>query len=88
MYEYAVLGKGSYFGDISILLNQPNLYSYAFNDFQPVSLQLLTISSAEFLQICDDYKFSKDVMTLKAQKRAEKFNNYKTLKLLKYMKTL
>jgi len=31
-YEYAILTKGSYFGDISILLNQPNIYTYAYND--------------------------------------------------------
>jgi hypothetical protein len=37
-YEYAIVSKGSYFGDISILLNEPNLYSYAFNDYQNVPL--------------------------------------------------
>lgn len=87
-YEYGILSKGSYFGDISILLNNPNFYSYAYNDLQPIPLQLLSISSENFLSICDQFSFSKDVMTLKAKKREEKFNNYKTLKLLKYMKTL
>lgn len=28
MIEYGVLNEGSYFGDISVLLDEPNQYSY------------------------------------------------------------
>ena len=31
MYDYGILKAGSYFGDISILLNKPNKYSYFYN---------------------------------------------------------
>jgi signal-transduction protein with cAMP-binding, CBS, and nucleotidyltransferase domain len=31
MYQYGILNEGSYFGDISTLLNQPNYFSYFYN---------------------------------------------------------
>ena len=31
-YEYGVLNEGSYFGDISLLLNEPNQFCYVFNE--------------------------------------------------------
>lgn len=34
MYGYGILRSGSYFGDISILLNKVNQYSYFYNPFQ------------------------------------------------------
>ena len=64
MYEYGILSKGSYFGDISILLNHPNTYSYTFNDLQAIPLELLTISSEKFMEICNEFPFSRDVMKL------------------------
>lgn len=38
IYDYGNLEEGSYFGDISILLNQPNNISYVSNDFDPTPL--------------------------------------------------
>jgi hypothetical protein len=33
LFDYGVLGEGSYFGDISALLDEPNEYSYCCNPF-------------------------------------------------------
>ena len=33
LYNYGILKKGSYFGDISILLNKPNEFSYLYDPF-------------------------------------------------------
>ena len=59
-YEYGLLEKGSYFGDISVLLNEPNQFSYTFNLKQAKNLLLLSIPAAEFLEICEEYSFSRD----------------------------
>ena len=34
VYDYCSLNDGSYFGEISLLLNEPNKYSYFWNQFQ------------------------------------------------------
>lgn len=52
MYDYGVIKAGSYFGDISILLNQPNNYAYFYNPHQENALQLLRIKRSDFLDIC------------------------------------
>ena len=33
VYDYSSLEEGSYFGDISLLLNEPNKFSYFWNEF-------------------------------------------------------
>lgn len=43
LFDYGVLEEGSYFGDISALLNEPNEYSYFRNQFCEKPLQLLSI---------------------------------------------
>lgn len=52
MYGYGMIKSGSYFGDTSILLNQPNAYSYFYNPFSEKPLQLLKIKRKDFLIIC------------------------------------
>jgi len=32
-YQYGILGEGSYFGDISAMLNEPNEFSYLYNPY-------------------------------------------------------
>ena len=46
LYEYGLIHKGGYFGDISILLDEPNEYSYCFNPFQDKPIQMLAISAS------------------------------------------
>jgi len=46
MIEYGMLSDGSYFGDISIILDEPNEYSYYFNPYtEEKPLQMLSIES-------------------------------------------
>ena len=33
LYEYGIIHEGSYFGEISLLLDEPNEYSYCYNPF-------------------------------------------------------
>lgn len=88
MYGYGILKSGSYFGDISILLNQPNCYSYFYNPFSEKPLQLLKIKRKDFLYICSRYPVEHEIWKQRAQKREELFESYKTLNLLKYMKAI
>ena len=37
-YEYGQISEGSYFGDISILLREPNSFSYVSNDLENIPL--------------------------------------------------
>ena len=51
-YEYGVLNEGSYFGDISLLLNEVNEFSYFYNPYSEKALNLLKIEGKTFLKIC------------------------------------
>ena len=44
MYEYAVLQEGNYFGDISILLDQPSDYSYCYNPHNEKALMMMSMT--------------------------------------------
>ena len=44
MYEYGILHEGSYFGDISILTNQPNEFSYYNNNDSDIAMLTLEAS--------------------------------------------
>ena len=61
-YEYGRIEEGSYFGDISLLSGEPNSFSYVSNPFDTTPLQLLSIDGVQFLNICDKYPCSKEVM--------------------------
>jgi hypothetical protein len=61
-YEYGTISEGSYFGDISVLLREPNSFSYVFNDYESTPLQLLSIDSHQFMNICDNFPCSREVM--------------------------
>ena len=62
-YEFGSITEGSYFGDISILLREPNSFSYVSNDYETTPLQLLRIESNTFMNICDNYPCSREVLT-------------------------
>lgn len=40
------------------------------------------------MKICDNYPLAKSILTERAAKRAELFENYKSIILLKYMKVI
>jgi hypothetical protein len=80
-YEYGSISEGSYFGDISVLLREPNSFSYVSNDYENTPLQLLRIESHKFMNICDNFPCSKEVLIAQAKDRNETFHNYKTIRL-------
>ena len=86
--QYGILQEGSYFGDISVINEEPNEYSY-FYDHQnkDKQIQLLAIDGKVFNQICDKYPISKDVFHERAKKRKKMFQAFKTISLLKIMKS-
>jgi len=88
MYEYGILEEGCVIGDISLLMNEANSFSYFYNQKQLKPLIMLQIPSIEFMNICDRYKFSKEQMKRRALKRSQIFESYKMTILLKYMKCL
>ena len=53
MYDYGVIQEGSYFGDISILLNEPSDYSYMYNPYSNKPILMLSITSDKFLKLCE-----------------------------------
>ena len=88
LYEYGTLSEGSYFGDISILTRQPNNYSYFFNSKGEKHLFLLSLDNLAFISICDNFKYSKEILLQRAIKKSQIFETYKMVTLLKYMKIL
>ena len=85
LFEYGTLSEGSIFGDISLLTNEPNNYSYFFNTINDKHLFVLTLDSLEFAKICDDFPFSKEILKQRALKKRTTFESYKMITLLKYM---
>lgn len=88
MYEYGVIQEGGYFGDISVLLNRPSEYAYYYNPYIDKPILMLSLDANEFLNICNKYPLAKDILTDRAYKRREMFENYKSIVLLKYMKAI
>lgn len=88
IYHYGTLNDGAYFGEISLLLNQPNNYSYFFNEREDKNLFLLQIDSLNFLNLCDMYRLSKKSLTIRAKKRSDMFNSYKYTTLMIFMKSV
>lgn len=60
LLDYAVLGDGSYFGDISALFDEPNQYSYFVDQNQQTPNLFLKISVVKFLEICSKFPLSKE----------------------------
>ena len=86
MYDYGIVEQNSYFGEISVLLNEPAEFSYMFNPYSGRPLLMLSLTSEEFLDICNKFPAVKEKLTSRAHQRKEFFRNYKTIVLLKLMK--
>ena len=48
LYEYGVLSDGSYFGDISLLLDKNEEFSYFFNPYLKKPIIMLTLTADIF----------------------------------------
>ena len=55
MYDYGVVSEGGYFGEISVLLDEPAEFSYMFNPHSGKPLLMLTLSTQDFIDIIDKF---------------------------------
>lgn len=69
LYEYGILSDGSYFGEISVLFDQPNEYSYFYNPNADKPIQMLTVEADLFTQICKKHPLSMETLVKRARKR-------------------
>ena len=86
LYEYGILSEGSYFGDISLLLEQEEEFSYFYNPYHEKPILMLSLASEKFIQICNEFPLSKEVMRKRAVERSQIYQNYKTVQLISIMK--
>ena len=88
VHEYGRLHDGSYFGEISTLLDEPNSFSYGYNPFDDRSVQCLALNCDVFLKICRQYPLSYEVMLRRAWNRKKMFENFKSYTLISIVKKL
>lgn len=90
LYQYAVLSKGSYFGDISIMLERQNVFTYMYNPLVQESIPLIMyqIKRDKFLDIINYYPYERSLWKKRAQRRLDLFESYKSMTLLKIMKRI
>lgn len=88
LYEYGLIHEGSYFGDISVIFDEPNEYSYCYNPYAGRSVQFLSIDAQEFLNICKSHPCSFEVMLERAWNKKLIYQNYKIITLIGFMKQL
>jgi hypothetical protein len=63
VHEYGVLLQGGCFGDISLLLNKVNEYSYFYDNHTAEAIQLLTIDAEKFLELTEKFPLAKSIFT-------------------------
>lgn len=61
LYDYGLLQKGSYFGDISLMQDMPNTFSYMFNPHGNHSLVLFSVEANKFMDIINHHPLGKEV---------------------------
>ena len=90
MYDYGIIQKGSYFGDVSVILQKPNEFSYLYdpNYGEAKPLYLFRIPAKTFMSLLDRYPLEKENWIERAKKRQDFFQSYKALTLLKTMKSV
>ena len=71
MYDYGVIQKGSYFGDVSVILRKPNEFSYLYDpNFAVVKpLSLFRVEANKFRALLDRHPLEKEIWTERAKKR-------------------
>ena len=67
MYEYGIIQQNGYFGDISILTNQPSEYAYFYNP--QYATTLLYLDANEFMKILKDHPVTKEHLVERAKQR-------------------
>jgi len=46
LFDYGIIGEGGYFGDISVLLDEPENFSYFFNPYSGKPTLMLSLSAS------------------------------------------
>lgn len=85
---YATLGRGSCFGDISVLLDQPNKYNYLFNEWVQNDLFYLSVDSVEFQILCEKYPMTKKILVQRAIEKDIHLQAYKRMHILTLLNAL
>lgn len=86
-FRYTTLSEGSFFGEMSLLLNEENEYSYSYNLYEKVAI-LLFINAETFNQICSQNQGDSKYLQKIAKQRKVKFNKFKKTVLLSHMKAI
>ena len=82
LFEYGILQEGSYFGDIGLLLEEPEEFSYFFDPYITKPILMMEVPSKNFLEICQKYALSKEIMIQRALDKKQIYQNYKTIMLI------
>jgi hypothetical protein len=86
-FSYTIIGEDSLIGEMSLLMNKPNQFSYFFDPYEkPVSV--LFIPAEVFIEICDNNRGDAAFLKKIALNRHKQFNIFKNRRILSYMKTL
>lgn len=62
LYHYGILEDGAMFGEISLLTNEPEEFSYFYDKFSTKAIQLLTLPAKKFTDICKEYPYSREIL--------------------------
>jgi signal-transduction protein with cAMP-binding, CBS, and nucleotidyltransferase domain len=66
LYDYGILREGCCFGDVSLLLEEPEEFSYFYDPYHSKPILMLEVPSKKFLEICERYPLAKEVMKMRA----------------------
>ena len=83
---YGILGEGSYFGDLSVMSDEPNEFAYYVDPYSNKPNEFLQIDGQVFKEVLSSFPLSKSIFERRAQNREDIFHSYKTIALLKIMK--
>lgn len=87
LFRYTTLSEGSFFGEMSLLGNELNEYSYCYNYYEKPAVMLF-IDGDQFLQICNDHKGESLFLKKIAKHRKSKFNKFKKSVLMSHIKAV
>ena len=84
--KYGTLSEGSYFGDLSVMSNEPNEFAYYIDPYANKANEFLKIDGDVFTKVLNQFPLSKSIFEMRATNRSNIFHSYKTIAILKIMK--
>lgn len=76
---YGKLEKGAIFGDISLMMQQPNKYSYVFSQNQDDNLFMVSVDSLRFVDMCAKDQLARSILHTRTNMKNVYFESYKKL---------